>query len=122
MHHPFVAATLALVQEGDTGPISEIITSDAVVWHNYDDLAQDLVPTFPRIAGLSKIVDNLELEVVAEDVIDDGVVVQLVFRGDIKHNGKKLDVRNCIFLRGRDGKLARMEEYVDPNMQEQMMG
>ena len=120
MRHPFVDALANHMETGDETAIRAVLAPDAVFWHNHDDVDMNVEDGLKGVAMLRTIVDGLKLEVVSEEPVPDGVVIQTIFRATVKHSGKELAGRNCIFLREKDGKLARLEEYVDPTFGAQL--
>jgi ketosteroid isomerase-like protein len=78
------------------------------VWHNYDNLAQNLC-TF---AWIVKNVAARRYEDVPRQAIPGGVLQQHVLRGTAP-NGAQLNVPACMIIAVVDGRITRIEEYLD---------
>lgn len=107
-------------ETGDAGKIVPHLAAGAVTWHNHDDLEVDSAEGFASLAVLHGLVDGVALDVVEQLPIPGGVVLRVVMRGTVKATGNQLAGRNCLFLRIADGKLTRIEEYVDPTFGDQL--
>ena|SRR5437870_3552510 len=111
---------LEVLERGDPEPITGRLTPSAVVWHNSDDVATPAATAFQQVRGLHALVDDVRVEVTRREPTSDGAVVQYVIRGVVRSSGSKLAARNCIFVRVEDGRIARIDEYVDPSFEAQL--
>jgi len=107
-------------EAGDAGPILPHLAPGALTWHNHDNLDMDSAEGFASLAILRAMVDGLKLDVEEQLAIPGGVALRVVLRGTVKANGNELAGRNCLFLRIADGKITRIEEYVDPTFADQL--
>ena len=55
-----------------------------------------------------------------EPYTPDGFVMQFVMRGIVTANGKPFEMQNCIVVSMIDGKVTRIDEYVDPTVAAQL--
>src|SRR5690349_12369459 len=103
----------AAMASGNIGDFAAIWTDDAVLWHNYDS---KLIPKEEFVAGVANM-HSLCTELAFVDrvvySIPIGFVSQQRFVG-VSRSGASFDVPACIVGHVRDGKLARVDEYVDP--------
>jgi ketosteroid isomerase-like protein len=86
--------------------------SDAVFWHNFDGVAQDLEQASAGWQGLFDFFEENRIVDVRRDALPAGVVQRHLFlmRGaDGILRGKPC----AIFVRTRDGLITRIDEYID---------
>ncbi len=120
---PVILATLhAALETGDTSALSGLCHDDVVVWHNSDRVEIDKETSLKRISVLSQIADNATLETVRFIEADIGFVEQVVIRGVTKTTGTPLELHNCLVVSVVDGKIKRIDEYVDPSVGSQQAG
>ena len=111
---------LEVLERGDPEPITGRLTPSAVVWHNSDDVATPAATAFQQVRGLHALVDDVRVEVTRREPTSDGAVVQYVIRGVVRSSGSKLAANNCVFVRVKEGRIARIDEYVDPSFEAQL--
>jgi ketosteroid isomerase-like protein len=100
------------LERGDVATAGECYAPDATIWHNYDraEQARDA-----NLRVLRWVVDNvagLRYEEVRLVVLDDGFVQQHVLRGTAP-NGTPLEVPAMMRVTVADGRITRLEEYLD---------
>ena len=112
-----ILATLhAALETGDTRALSGLCHDDVVVWHNSDRVEIDKETSSTRISVLTQIADNVTLETVRVIEAEIGFVEQIVIRGVTKTTGTPLELHNCLLVSVVDGKIKRIDEYVDPGV------
>jgi ketosteroid isomerase-like protein len=92
----------------------------AIVWHNHDRLEVDALDNMAMVATLAQLVDDMKSETLYLAPTDDGFVFQYVVRGTVRSNGKPFEMHNCIVATTADGRIARIDEYVDPTVGAQL--
>jgi ketosteroid isomerase-like protein len=112
-----IADTLA---GGDGAAIADILAGDAVVWHNYDGRDVPAAQAFTGVAQLHALVDGLRVDIVQDETISGGAVARLEIRGTVRGSGRPLLARNCIFVTITEGRVRRIDEYVDPTFGSQL--
>jgi ketosteroid isomerase-like protein len=116
---PAVRASEALgraLATGDTTELDGIYADDVVVWHNNDRVEMTKAASMASIGGLSSIADDVSMDDVRIDEITGGFVQRFVLRGIVRATGNPIELHNCIVVQlDGDGRVTRMEEYVDPN-------
>jgi ketosteroid isomerase-like protein len=99
------------IEKGDVDAVRSIYSPDAVIWHNNDELEQTVDQ---NLRVLQWVCDNLA-ERAYEDVRrqewDGGFVQQHVLR--FTRDGQRLGVPACIVATVSDGKITRIDEYLD---------
>ena len=88
----------------------------AIVWHNHDRLEVDALDNMAMVATLAQLVDDMKSETLYLAPTADGFVFQFVVRGTVNSNGKPFEMHNCIVATTADGKITRIDEYVDPTI------
>jgi len=102
----------AAVERGDLDAVAELYADDVAVWHNYDDLDQTKAESLRTLGYISSRFGPLRYVDVRRIELADGFwqqhVTELTFRGQV--------TRIPAALRAfcRDGRIVRIEEYVDP--------
>jgi ketosteroid isomerase-like protein len=116
-----IAAALHLALEtGQADDLAPLLADDAVVWHNSDRLTLTKDQALPRIEGVARIADAVQVEVVDMQEAPEGFVEQIVLRGTMRLNGSPLELHNCLVVSLRHGLVTRIDEYVDPNVTSQI--
>jgi ketosteroid isomerase-like protein len=99
------------IEKGDVDAVRSIYSADAVIWHNTDDVEQTVDQ---NLATLQWVCDNLA-ERAYEDVrrteYDGGFVQQHTLR--FTKNGERRGLPACIVATVADGKITRIDEYLD---------
>jgi len=109
-----------LIETGESDDFIARLAPGAVVWHNHDDSEIDAIDNIKGIDFLQQMVDGLRIDVVRTAQIPGGWFEQVVMRGTVKASGRPLAGQNCIVVLETDGKITRIEEYVDPTFGQQL--
>lgn len=101
------------VEDGDIATIREhIYAPDAVIWHNTDNRAITTEENFETLRWLSETVSGLRYEDITRRPVPDGYVQQHVLRGTTP-DGASLEIRACFIVTIRNGRIVRLDEYLD---------
>jgi len=103
----------ALEGNGTEGLVANMAPG-AVVWHNHDRIEVDAIDNMAGIAMLGKIVQDAKFETVRLAPISDGFVLQFVLRGTVTASGKPFEMQNAVIITTADGRITRIDEYLDP--------
>ena len=90
----------------------EIYAPDAVIWHNDDLIEQPVEENLKVLQGLHRAVSGLRYDVVRRAAAPDGVLQQHVLRGWLP-DGTEVELHAAMYLQVRDGRITRIEEYLD---------
>lgn len=112
MSEELVVAFFAALEAGDIETLREIYAPDAVIWHNDDLVEQPLEENLKVLAGLHRVVSGLRYDVTRRVPAPDGVLQQHVLRGTLP-NGAAVELHAAMYLQVRDGRITRIEEYLD---------
>jgi len=101
----------AAIEKGDVEGVRRLYASDAVIWHNTDGIEQTVDQ---NLRTLQWVCDNLA-ERAYEDVrrteFDDGFVQQHYLR--FTKDAERREVPACIVATVADGRITRIDEYLD---------
>ena len=99
------------IEKGDVDAVRALYAPDIVVWHNTDSVEQTAEENL-RI--LRWLVDNLadrSYDEVRRRDYDDGFVQQHVLR--FTYNETRFEIPACIVATTADGRITRIDEYLD---------
>ena len=111
--HLAVAARLFdAIAGGDIEAVRGIYATDAVIWHNHDALEQSVDDNLGVLRWVVTHIRELRYEDVRRQRTETGFLQQHVLRG-IAPSGKALNIPACIVCTVRDGRIKRLDEYLD---------
>lgn len=100
------------IENSDVDAVRALYTDDIEIWHNYDNAIQNRDQNLATLAGLISRVSDRKYDDRRVEVFDDGFVHQHVLRGT-RADGVDLAMPGVLIGRLRDGKIARLDEYLD---------
>jgi ketosteroid isomerase-like protein len=100
------------IPKGDLDTVRAIYAPDALIWHNNDQNTQSVEQNLQVLAWVTKNIAGLRYEEIRRYVTPAGFVQQHVLRGTAP-NGKPLEVPACILCSVKDGRITRLDEYLD---------
>jgi ketosteroid isomerase-like protein len=102
----------AAIEAGDVATLRTLYHPDAAVWHNSDQVDQPVEENLRVLGWLRRTVPDLRYTEVRRTLLPDGFVQQHVLRGTA--TGGELAVPAMLrFTVGEDGRVTRIEEYLD---------
>jgi len=104
----------AAIQAGDVDGVRAVYHPDIEVWHNFDKLNQTADENLRVLAWMVRKMKDRRYEDVRRYETPDGFAQQHVLRG-IAPNGEALDMPAAVFCTVKDGRITRLEEYLDPS-------
>lgn len=102
----------AAINAHDEAALREIYTPDITVWHNHDRLDQDLETNLKVLGWMHRKMPDKRYEEVVRTPTPSGFVEQHVLRATAP-NGEQIEVPACLVVTVRDGRICRVEEYID---------
>jgi ketosteroid isomerase-like protein len=100
------------IEHGDVEGVAGCYAPELVVWHNFDDLEQPRADNLKTLAGMIERISTRRYENRRLDVFDGGFVQQHVLTG-VRKDGVRVRMPGVLVGRVRDGKIARLDEYLD---------
>jgi ketosteroid isomerase-like protein len=101
----------AAIEKGDVDAVRGIYAPDAVIWHNTDGIEQTVEQ---NLRTLQWVCDNLAeraYEEVRRTEYDGGFVQQHLLR--FTKGGQRRELPACIVATVADGRITRIDEYLD---------
>jgi ketosteroid isomerase-like protein len=102
----------AAIVAGDIDALRNIYAPDAVIWHNSDGVEQSVDDNLRVLRWVVTHIANLRYEDVRRHVTPAGFVQQHVLRGTAP-NGQPFNIPACLVCTVKDGRITRLEEYLD---------
>ncbi len=100
------------IEQGDVDRVRAIYAPECTVWHNFDEVEQSAEQNLELLGGIVKRIRGLRYEEIRRRRTAEGFLQQHVLRGTAP-NGSELEVPACMLVTVRDGKITRIEEYLD---------
>ena len=102
------------VLEGeDEAAARACMTEDARIWHNYDDHEQTVDENMKVLGWMVKNCRSRKYEILRLEEIAGGYLQQHILRIET-NSGNQLAMHACVVVTLEDGKVKRIEEYLDP--------
>jgi len=100
------------ITAGDIDAVRDIYAPDAVIWHNNDCVEQTVEQNLAVLRWVVKHVAGLRYDDIRRHRTESGFVQQHVLRGTAP-NGAPLEISACLICTVADGRITRLEEYLD---------
>jgi ketosteroid isomerase-like protein len=100
------------VTAGDVAAVEQLYAPECIVWHNFDNAGQTVAENLATLRWLTTNVANLRYEEVRRQELPNGFLQQHVLRGT-SVTGEQVDMPTCMIGTIADGKIIRLEEYLD---------
>jgi ketosteroid isomerase-like protein len=113
--HPNVEVARALTArllQGDVQGVADLYHDDAIIWRNLDDRELVKKQMIKVVTFLSTSVKDIRYANVRVQATDTGFVQQHVLEG-IAPSGEAVRAFACLVATVRDGRIARLDEYID---------
>lgn len=102
----------AAVAAGDIAAVRALYAPEARVWHNVDGVAQTADENLAVLQWVVTHIRDLRYEEVRRHATAAGFVQQHVLRGTVG-DGVAVEIPACIVAVVRDGRITRLDEYLD---------
>lgn len=100
------------IERGDVDGVADCYAPELVVWHNFDGLDQRREDNLKTLASMIERISERRYEDRRVDVFDGGFVQQHVLTG-VRKDGVRVSMPGVLVGRVRDGKITRLDEYLD---------
>ncbi len=101
------------VEAGDVPTARQCLAPDARVWHNFDEKDQTVDENLAVLEWMMRKAGKRSYEIVRLEEIAGGYLQQHVLRITTKA-GEELVMPACAIVTVADGRIQRIEEYIDP--------
>jgi ketosteroid isomerase-like protein len=111
-HTPLVSRVIAAL--ADVRATDEVFAPACTTWHNFDEAEVPTVPdSFEGLRAVRRVVTDYRVtDVVAHEAGDGVSFAQFVLAGTLP-DGSALRAPGVLVAHARDGKVVRLEEYLD---------
>lgn len=103
---------LGAIEAGDIDTVRECYASDARIWHNSDGLEQTVDENLRVLKWMARTLPKRHYRVVRREALSDGFLQQHVLEGELP-DGSLWTLDACVIVRAKDGKIVRLDEYLD---------
>jgi len=100
------------ITRGDVNGLRDVYAPSCVIWHNNDNAEQNVDQNLRVLAWVVKNVSELRYEEIRRHETPTGFVQQHVLRGK-GPSGKPVAIDACIVCRVENGRITRLDEYLD---------
>jgi ketosteroid isomerase-like protein len=100
-------------ERGDIDAIIACYAPDARIWHNFDGAEQTVQDQLGATRWLYEKLKDLKYEILSRKFFDGGYVQQYVVNGTLTNGGGAFRMPLCMSVIVRDGRIARLDEYLD---------
>jgi ketosteroid isomerase-like protein len=102
----------AAIEAGDIDAVSALYHPDVEVWHNTDGLSQSRHANLATLAWVTRNLPGLRYTEIRRSVTEDGFVQRHVLVVT-NRAGRRVEVPACIVATVHDGRITRIDEYLD---------
>ncbi|HEU4841934.1 MAG TPA: nuclear transport factor 2 family protein [Ilumatobacteraceae bacterium] len=110
--HELADRFFAAIEAGDIAAVRDIYAPDAEIWHNTDGLVQSPDDNARTLGWIAANLRDVTYTKVKRSATDDGFVQQHVLVAT-NRAGARIEVPACIVTTVRDGRITRLDEYLD---------
>jgi ketosteroid isomerase-like protein len=105
----------AAIEAGDVDAVRDCYTDDVTIWHNFDQRDQSGPDNLATLAWMVGRLNDRRYEIVRRELLGDGgsLLQQHVLHGTVAATGARLVMPAAMIITGRDGRISRLEEYLD---------
>jgi ketosteroid isomerase-like protein len=103
---------MGAIQAGDGEAVRACYAPDARIWHNNDGLEQTVDQNLKVLAWFARKLPDRHYRVLSRDALKDGFVQQHVLEATLP-DGRGWTMPACVVVRMKDGKVTRLDEYLD---------
>lgn len=100
------------IEDGDTRAIVECWTPDIRVWHSFDTVELGAADAMAALGWFFSALPDRRYEVASLDAFEGGFVQRHTLVGRLA-NGQRLEWPACAVCRVNEGRIARLDEYMD---------
>jgi ketosteroid isomerase-like protein len=103
---------VAAIEKTDRRSLESIYSTDAVVWHNTNNLEQSRDDNIAAIAKHADLFKSFQYADIRRGFFGGGFVQQHIARG-VKSSGESFEVPVCMVVTVRGDQITRVDEYFD---------
>ncbi|MCH2173875.1 hypothetical protein MK489_24105 [Myxococcota bacterium] len=104
----------ACIVSFDCERFEALLSPGALVWHNTDHQLMDAALSFRQSAELPHAIEEFEIRIERLIPTVSGYVQTFVMAGRVRETGRRFEASNCLIVECSDGRVTRIDEYIDP--------
>lgn len=108
----FAKRFVGAIQAGDTATVRDCYAPDAKIWHNNDGVEQTVDQNMKVLDWFIRALPDRNYRVLRVEALPDGFLQQHVLEATLP-DGEKWAMDACVVVRIKDGKIVRLDEYID---------
>lgn len=108
----FAADLMDAIQAGDGSRMRGFYAPNAKLWHNTDRIEQSIDDNIRVLEWFVRTLPDRKYTVLRREALPDGFVQQHVLSATLP-DGTPWDMDACVVVKIRDGKIVRLDEYLD---------
>jgi ketosteroid isomerase-like protein len=101
------------IEHGDVNAIKNIYAPHTKIWHNFDNIAQSVDENLAVLKWVVENIAEISYSEIKRQPTPAGFVQQHVLRGKVKSSGKPVAIPACIVCTVENGRITRLDEYLD---------
>ncbi|MDO8902196.1 MAG: nuclear transport factor 2 family protein [Phenylobacterium sp.] len=112
-HQALAERFISALEAGDVEAVRGIYAPDAKLWHNNDEIEQTVDQNLRVLEWLIRALPERRYRIVRREILADGFLQQHVLEG-VLADGAAFAMPACVVVQARDGRIVRLDEYLDP--------
>jgi len=111
---------IAAIEAGDIEAVRAAYAPDARIWHNNDGLEQSVDDNLKVLGWMARKLPTRHYRVTRREALSDGFLQQHVLEATLP-DGSAWRLDACVVVRVKDGRIARLDEYLDSAQSNDLM-
>ena len=100
------------IENKSVAAVAALYADDVAVWHNFSNAVQTKAENLKVLEGLTKAVAHIRYDVQERLLLGERVMQRHLLRCRVE-SGEEVVIPACIFVTARNGKITRIDEYLD---------
>lgn len=100
------------IETGNVQGVEACFASDAIVWHNFDDLEQHWTEIVPTLTGMIERISDRRYSNRRLVPFEGGFVQQHLLSG-VRKDGVRVSLTAALIAEVRNNRITRIDEYID---------
>lgn len=108
----FADTFVGAIQSGDVATVRACYAPDAKLWHNTDNIEQTVDENMKVLDWFIRTLPDRNYRIVRREALKDGFLQQHVLEATLP-DGTKWKMDACCVIKVEDGRITRLDEYMD---------
>ena len=108
----FAKRFIGAIQSGDVETVRASYAPDAKIWHNHDGVEQTVDQNMKSLGWFMRKIPDRNYRVLRIEPLKDGYLQQHVLEATLP-DGTPWAMPACVVIRMENGKIVRLDEYLD---------